>query len=278
MSTTNSNGHLSISVLMAVYNKDLPSHFAEALDSLRPFCEKLDCIVVVADGSLTHELELVVNTRINDMPIKLIRLANSRGLGEALNEGLHSSSSHFILRMDSDDISRPERLDVLIEHLSKNPELDVIGSFINEFMDTPIEEGAVRRVPITHQEIQKKMRILCVMNHVSCLIRRDLVIKVGGYQGGKGFAEDWWLWARMLCVGGKFSNVSKVLVDVRVGNGFIERRRGFHLLKHDMRLICMMLNIKFIKWYQAIFILFSKIVQRLSPPLVLQFIYSMMRH
>jgi hypothetical protein len=103
------------------------------------------------------------------------------------------------------------------------------------------------------------------------------LIKVGGYQGGRGFAEDWWLWVRLLSYGAKFSNVSNVLVDVRIGNGFILRRRGAWMLKNDVRLIKMMLSIGFIRWYHAAFIFFGKLLQRLSPPLILSVIYSVIR-
>ncbi len=268
----------TISVLMAVYHKDLPLHFSESLDSLRSFLEKIESIIIVADGVLTTELEYVIKTYSKELPIKLIRLEKSRGLGEALNVGLNYAQSTFVLRMDADDICRPERLDVLIDCLIKNPDLDVVGSYIAEFKDSPDKSMYIRRVPLNHSEIMRKMRLRCVMNHVSCIIRRDRLVKVGGYQGGVGFAEDWWLWVRMISCGAKFSNVSNVLVDVRVGNGFIERRRGAFFLKNDLKLIKMMLEVGYINWLHAAIILLSKIVQRLSPPLLLKMIYSAMRY
>ena len=36
------------------------------------------------------------------------------------------------------------------------------------------------------------------MNHVSCLIRTKAIMNVNEYEGGKGFSEDWWLWANCL--------------------------------------------------------------------------------
>lgn len=268
----------TISILMAVYYKDFPLHFAESLDSLRSFIEKIEHIIIVADGVLTVELEDIIEAYSKELPIKLIRLEKSSGLGEALNVGLGYAQSSFVLRMDADDICRPERLDVLIDCIIKDPGLDVIGSYIAEFKDSPDQSMYVRRVPLNHSEIMRKMKLRCVMNHVSCIIRRDRLVKVGGYQGGAGFAEDWWLWVRMLSCGAKFSNVSNVLVDVRVGNGFIERRRGAFFLKNDLKLIKMMLEIGYINWLHATIILSSKIVQRLSPPLLLRMIYSAMRY
>ena len=267
----------SVSVLMAVYHSDHPQHFAASLDSLRPFTAQLDSIVLVADGPLSEQLELVISERKLVLGIDLVRLSVSRGLGEALNAGLRHAKSDYVLRMDSDDLSRPERLDVLLQHLAENPDLDVIGSFIAEFNDDPSASQAIRRVPLAHKEIARLMRLRCMMNHVTCLLRREAILNVGGYQGAKGFAEDWWLWARLLRNNARFANVSNILVDVRVGNGFIERRRGFWMLKQDLRLMRMMLNIGFINWSQLMLLLPMKLLQRFLPARLLAVIYARLR-
>ena len=41
---------------MAVYIKDYQKHFADALDSLKPFNQRLDKILIIADGPLTKDL------------------------------------------------------------------------------------------------------------------------------------------------------------------------------------------------------------------------------
>jgi len=75
----------------------------------------------------------------------------------------------------------------------------------------------------------------------------------------------------------KFINIKKVLVDVRVDNGFIKRRAGLKKFKEDMKLAKLMYNINFINWYQFIFIFFSRLFQRLSPAILLSFSYTLLR-
>lgn len=268
----------SVSVLMAVYSLDDPSHFADALDSLLPFVKRLDTVVLVADGPLTPDLETVIEQRIFKLKITPVRLPKSLGLGQALNVGLSKANSDYVLRMDADDLCRPERLDALLQRLAEDPLLDVIGSYIAEFDTDPAHPHAERRVPLMHSDIARLMRTRCMMNHVSCLLRRQKVIDVGGYAGGRGFAEDWWLWARLLSVGARFSNVDRVLVDVRVGNGFVGRRRGWIMLRQDMRLLQMMFNIGFIGWPQVITTVLIKLPQRLLPEVVVGRVYAMLRH
>lgn len=268
----------SVSVLMAVYRRDDPWHFADALDSLRPFVVRLDAVVLVADGPLTPELEMVIQQRVMTLKIALVRLPQSVGLGRALNAGLTQAGSDYVLRMDADDLCRPERLDVLLQRLAEDPRLDVVGSFIAEFDADPARPHAERRVPLVHPEIARRMRTRCVMNHVSCLLRRQKVIEAGGYAGGSGFAEDWWLWARMLSHGARFCNVDRVLIDVRVGNGFFGRRRGWAMLRQDLRLLRMMLGIGFISWHQVVSLVLIKLLQRLLPAALLSRVYALLRH
>ena len=63
----------------------------------------------------------------------MIRLPSQQGFGSALNVELKTLKVIFI-RMDSDDLSRPERLDILLKCLSENPNCDVIGSYIANLM------------------------------------------------------------------------------------------------------------------------------------------------
>ena len=100
---------------------------------MKPFAKRLDNILIIADGPLTKELDQVIFQQKKYLKIKLIRLTSSQGLGKALNAGVKKAKSDFLLRMDADDLSRPERLDALLDCLSKNPKSDVIGSYISEF-------------------------------------------------------------------------------------------------------------------------------------------------
>ena len=268
----------SVAVLMAVYNRDNPSHFADALDSLCPFAHRLNSVVLVADGPLTPELEVVIEQRLLVLKILLVRLTQSIGLGGALNEGLYRADSDFVLRMDSDDLSRAERLEVLLQRLDDDPKLDVIGSHIAEFNIDPARPHAERRMPLTHDEIARRMRNRSMMNHVSCLLRRQKVIEAGGYVGGSGFSEDWWLWVRLLLSGAYFANVDLVLVDVRVGNGFIGRRRGWTIFRQDLVLLRLMVKNGFITWHQAAGLACIKLLQRKLPAAVVKKVYSAFRH
>jgi glycosyltransferase involved in cell wall biosynthesis len=263
---------------MAVYDGDNDTHFAIALDSLEPFIALVNEVVIVKDGYINKRLNQAIKSKKTKLKLLEVDIPFSVGLGEALNRGVPHCTGEFILRMDADDISRPSRLKFLLDCLVKQDfSLDVIGSFISEFDLDPSNYKFIRKVPLDHFQIVRLMKIRNGMNHVSCLIRKEILIKVGGYQGGRGFSEDWWLWVRMIMNGAKFSNVPKVLVDVRVGNGFISRRRGWSIFKQDLILFKKMREIGFINSFFFVFLILTRLIQRLAPGVVLEKLYSLVR-
>ena len=71
---------------------------------------KTDDFVLVCDGPLTPELDAVIAEMQEEHPeLTVVRLAKNGGLGNALNEGMKHCKNDLVARMDSDDISRPDR-------------------------------------------------------------------------------------------------------------------------------------------------------------------------
>ena len=99
------------SVLMSLYKKEHPEYLRPALDSMINQTVKPDEIVLVEDGPLTEELYTVVEEYKAKYPDLLHIVVNEKnlGLGLALNEGLKVCRNELVARMDTDDISKPDR-------------------------------------------------------------------------------------------------------------------------------------------------------------------------
>ena len=104
-----------ISILMSLYYKERPEYLEACFDSLLSQTIKADEWVVVEDGPLTDELYSVLEKyeEKNLGLIKRIKLEKNMGLGAALAEGILHCENELIARMDTDDISRADRLEVL---------------------------------------------------------------------------------------------------------------------------------------------------------------------
>ena len=124
---------LKYSVLMSVYAKEKPEYFRLALESMINQTAKPDEIVIVQDGTLPKELYDTVWGYTASCPklIKIIVSAKNVGLGLALNLGLRHCKNELVARMDTDDISLPERCEKQLYHFKKNSDLSICGTWID---------------------------------------------------------------------------------------------------------------------------------------------------
>lgn len=226
---------MRISILMSVYSKEKPQYLYESLNSIKNQTIKPDEFIIVKDGPLTSELEDVLvefKKYCSDFEVFLIQLKNNIGLGLALNHGLKYCNYEWIMRMDSDDISKSNRIEIMKKGVLKdNSNHDVYGSHYEEFFDNT-KNRQTRKVKLLHDDILLDLRKKNPMNHVTILAKKQSVIDSGGYKDFKSF-EDYFLWARMLKQGFKFMNIDAITVEVRIGELMFEKRRGWFYFKQE---------------------------------------------
>lgn len=213
---------------MSVYGKDDVRYFKEALLSV---CHKQTLkpsqIVIVEDGPVPVEMENVINetiTTATECEFTIIRKPTNAGLAAALNTGLAVCKYEWVARMDSDDISLEDRFEKQIRFIEKHPEIDCIGGSIAEFNNVPGDLQSERHVGLDLNSIREMAKSRTPMNHVSVMYKKSSVEKAGAYSENFGKLEDYKLWVDLLYNNAKLANIDDILVYVRVGNGFIERR------------------------------------------------------
>lgn len=223
------------SVLMSVYKNDKPEFLDLAIASMACQTVEPKDIVIVCDGPLTSELDATLEKwqKVLEKQLTLHRLNENHGLGFALNVGLSLCKCDIVARMDSDDISRPERCEILLSKLISEG-LDLVGGAIEEFDRAAGDMGVVRMPPLTKKDIDTWLKGRNPFNHMSVLFDRHVVEGAGGYEPFP-WMEDYWLWARMIARGCRCANVSDVVVDVRTGEGMYARRSNVAYLKSQVR-------------------------------------------
>lgn len=257
------------SVLISVYYKEIPRYLDRALQSITDDqILKPNEIVLIKDGPLTKELDEVIEKFKKKYPnlFKIVTLEKNYGLGKALNIGLENCTYELVARMDGDDISKPERFKKQIEIFQKNPKLDIVGSWIDEFIekDEEIIVRSIRKVPETSEEIYQKLKSICAFNHVTVMYRKSKIIEAGSYL--QEFAlEDYYLWIRMALKRMKMFNYQKSLVLVRMNVEAIKRRGGLRLLKSDIKFQKKLYGFKFINKSELLKNLIKYTIYRLLP-------------
>lgn len=213
---------------MSVYFKEQPNNLRQAMESMRRQTVPTNDFVLVCDGPLTDKLDAVIKEEQEKFgPILHVhRLEKNSGLGNALNEGLKVCKNELVARMDSDDISRPDRCEKQIALFNEFPDIALSSGTVSEFVTDPAHPTGKREVPITDEEIQTYSRKRNPMNHPCVMFKKSAVEKADGYKETFHLFEDYYLWVRMLMKGYKARNTKDILLDMRSPADMYLRRGG----------------------------------------------------
>lgn len=215
------------SVLMTVYTKDNPDYFDLALDSIANQTYRPDEIVLVKDGPVLDALQKIIDDHIADgVPIIQVQLQKNVGLGLALNEGIKIVKNELIARMDSDDYSLPERCELQVKEFEKNPELDIIGCSVKEFVGTIDNIVGERKVPHTNEEIYRFAKKRDPFNHPTVMYRKSAV-EAAGYYSNYRKNQDTDLWIKMLSNGATCMNLSESVFRFRFDESTYKKRKSW---------------------------------------------------
>jgi glycosyltransferase involved in cell wall biosynthesis len=277
MASINSNFE-KFSVLISIYRNADPQHFKEALDSLFKQLLLPQEIVVVCDGPITIQLNLVLyefqklSKEYELLFFKVIYLEKNQGLGLALNEGLKFCTHNIVARFDADDICVVDRFFIQY-NLFINSDLDVLGGLMKEFIFCPDDYDYFILKPLSHIKILKLSKYLNPICHPTVMFKKDAVLNSGSYKDMK-FFEDYYLWIRMLRLGYKFANVNKVLVYFRVGNDMIDRRHGISYFKNELNFYKTSYSQSHINIFEFLIIILYKFILRILPRQIMKLLYK----
>lgn len=262
---------MKFSVLMSLYEKEEATFLAQCFDSLYAQTLPANEIVLVFDGELNAALEDCVSAYQAKLPLKIVRLPQNMGLGKALNAGIEHCQNEWIFRMDTDDICHPERFAkqmAFIEH----HDVDIVGTQLAEFETDPERLMGERKVPIDAQAIYQYAKMRSPFNHPTVAYRKSMLQKLDGYQHHL-FLEDYNLWIRILANGYKTANLPDTLLYMRVGNGMVNRRKGWNYFKSEWQLA----KLKWVLHFDQGVIIFChfliRSLPRLLPTNLLKIIY-----
>lgn len=228
---------MKYSVLMSVYKNEKVEYFNEAVESLLNQTIAPDEIVLVRDGAVYEELQNTIDGYVSKYPniFTYLPLEENGGLGKALGYGLPYCRNELVGRMDTDDICVSDRFEKQLACFKENPELDMVGGNISEFLGSPEQIVQYRVVYGNHDEIIGDLKDRSPFNHVTVMFKKSAVLKAGNYESFYLF-EDWYLWVKMYLSGCKFANINDVLVNVRIFD-MSARRGGMKYYKSCKKLL-----------------------------------------
>lgn len=111
---------------MPTYNVE--KYVAEAIKSILNQTYKNLEFIIVDDFSTDGTYEICKSFAEKDSRIKLFKNIQNLKISKTLNFALTKVTGKFVARMDGDDISVPNRLEVMKNYLDSNPEIKLVGT------------------------------------------------------------------------------------------------------------------------------------------------------
>ena len=242
---------LKYSVLMSVYYKENAEYLRSAMNSIWNQTVKTDNFILVCDGGLTPELDRAIEDMMEQHheDLRVIRMEKNRGLGNALNVGIKHCKNELVARMDSDDISRPDRCERQLKVFAEKPDVSIVSGVVEEFIQSTNEVDARRVLPEKQEEIVTFAKKRNPFNHPCVMYKRSAVETAGGYQDFY-LLEDYYLWIRMLQKGCIGYNLQQPLLWMRAGSDMYKRRAGWKYAQSQKALFKYMKDSGFISGSQ----------------------------
>lgn len=225
---------MKISVLMSVYKSEKPAYLDRSLQSVwDDQTLKPDEIILVQDGPVGEELATIIKKWKEKLADNLVLLVNETNLGltKSLNRGIKVAKGEYIARMDSDDISLPERFAHQVEFMDAHPEISVVGGAIQEFND---QDGIIgnRHFPEDTPAILNYIHKASPVAHPAVMIRKAMFNEGVLYNEEYRTTQDLALWFDVLASGHLMANLDEYVLQFRRERDVYQRRKN----KKDSRM------------------------------------------
>lgn len=215
------NSQPLVSVVMGTYNGS--RWIVRAIDSiLNQSYSNLE-LIICDDASIDNTLQLITKRASKDRRLIIVRNEINSGLNISLNKCIDVAQGKYIARMDDDDISLPNRLELQVNFLENHPEYVLVGCGMRFFDEDGIWGQRIAKTCPTTADIFKSR----AFSHPTVMMRHKALAEVGYYSTDKlnRRGQDYDLWCKFYCAGYKGSNLPEPLLDYYESKSSIARRK-----------------------------------------------------
>ena len=266
----------NIAVLLSVYKNDRAEFLRLSIDSILNPSYKNIILYIGVDGTIGEKLYKCLEQYEQEKRVNIVYFPENRGLAVVLNDLLilcKEANIEYIVRMDADDISVPNRLANQVNYLLLHPEVDVVGGRIEEINEQSERNGKSVTYPLTHQECFKFFRYRDPLAHPAVMFRKSFFDKAKGYRNEYRKNQDTMLWFDGFMNGCIFANLDETVLLFRVTDDFYKNRRnGFKRAKKMLKDRFMINKSLHYDWSAYLFS-FLMFIMTLTPPFLKKFLY-----
>lgn len=185
---------IKVSVTMPAYNA--ARYIKEAIESVLAQDYNPFELLIADDASIDDTFGIIQRYRRHPK-VRIFTHQKNLGVGAARNRLIRLARGQYITPCDADDLMLSGNLKRLSEFLDLHPRFGVVYANVlalevnkeNQLLQVPQVYGTdCRRVWDLNQN---------VINHPGSMIRKSLILKVGGYDETVYSVDDWSLWLRL---------------------------------------------------------------------------------
>ena len=210
-----------VTAFIPVYNRE--RYAASAVDSILAQTYGDFELLVVDDGSTDRSVEILQS--YTDSRMRVVQNDGNRGIPYTRNRGLELARGEYLLILDSDDWSFPDRMAKQVAFLDAHPDYAEVGSW-GRFVDSEGRPAPkpLKRQPTRPEDVRATLVFSCCLNNRSIMGRTEL-LREYGYRAEFPRCQDYDLHVR-LAERHKLGNLPEVLVCGRLHEGRITRQTG----------------------------------------------------
>src|SRR3989338_551568 len=181
-----------ITVLMSVYNNERT--VGKSIESILWQTYPHFVFVIINDGSTDNSSSQI--RKFSDKRIVYIDKNKNLGLTRRLNEQLDNVSTHYVARMDADDISRPDRLEKQHNFMTTHQSYGAVGSNFKRVN----AQGSLlweSDFPLSSKDIRQRILLKNPFKHSILFFRTEILKTLGGYNEKFKYSQDYDLMLRL---------------------------------------------------------------------------------
>lgn len=210
MSVADKNMLPVVSVVMSVRNGMPFLH--DAINSI--LCQSLQNLEIIVLDNASTDSSIACIESFKDSRIKLIKNEKDIGLSASLNRGFSLARGKYIARMDADDISLPQRLELQVAFLEAHPDVGLCGGAYEVFGTW----SAVCHPPLHSSDILANVFFQVPFAHPAVMYRKKMWDENRlKYDESLILTQDYKMWCEICFIlEEKTANLSEVILKYRL--------------------------------------------------------------
>lgn len=210
-----------LSVIMSTYNERLDWIELSIESILKQTYTDLEFIIVMDNPANIKLKGLLETYEAKDSRVKLLMNEQNQGLVKSLNRALNHCNGRYVARMDADDISDFDRLELQKKYLEEQ-QLDVVFSGVRVIDEEGIEQYKTNTQTYNERKTKKMIERINISFHPTWFLKKEVYDCLNGYRE-VNYCEDYDFLLRSLSQGFKVRKMPMSILQYRVRDSSISR-------------------------------------------------------